>query len=235
MSAEDRVRAVLVQAAKNFENAWHAAYHGKAADDWHLAARQNLDRAVAEARDLMQQHAEELGSTAALFEKTRISKLYEEYDSAVHRLRTVRTPGPADSPKEKRRERTPNHRAEHRNRRKHKARRADWDQPASYSKIIAADLQGMAGPGDGADHGLTFDCYDDGQVRCITLWQDGAAAATLKLWPGQARARYEDSANVAEFLPSGVVEEYGGRYEREELADKTFRQWVLDKLQEMSS
>lgn len=289
MSAEDRVRAVLMRAAKRFESAWRAAYQGKAGDDWHVAARRDIDQAVAEARQLMLQHAQELGSTAALFEKTRIAKLYEEYENAVHRVRMTRMPEPDESPEEEklgraqdlihdlRREaellrkrlqpeallepvRAMCQRAEEAIARLELAeeahfraligdlrsslehgvqqlledRKAGWDQPARYTKITAADLDGLAVPGDTSREGLSFDCFEDGQVRCITLWKDGAAEATLKLWPGQARARYEDSANVAEFLPSGVVEEFGGRYEREVLARKTFRQWVLDRLAEMN-
>lgn len=54
--------------------------------------------------------------------------------------------------------------------------------------------------------------FPDGHLRRAAT-ADGSVS--LKLFKGIAHARYEDTANVAEFHANGVIEEYGGRYERE--------------------
>jgi len=292
VNAEDRVRDVLVKAAKKLEADWQAAYQGKANKDWHLATRQELDRAVLEARTLMEESAEELGSMVSLFEKTRISKLYQDFDNAVHRVSMAR--GNHDRRREPesgqevaqkiveslRQEVSAAHRRvdprqldshsleaglgkllvwarqqceqalqqirdlglaeephfcaligdvrssiEHLVQQEIDDKRAGWFEPATYTKITAADLEGVAHP-----RSMTYECYENGQVREVVFWVNGAVDSTLKLALGEASARYEDSANWAEFLPDGMVEEYGGRYERVVLARMTFRQWVLGVL-----
>lgn len=297
MNAEDRVRDVLLKAAKKLEAAWHAAYQGQSGDDWHVATRQELDRAVLEARRLMKEHAQELGSTAGLFEKTRISKLYQDLDNAVHRVSMARAnPSGLDEPEtgqelaqsivdSLRQQVSAAHRKvdprrldsdaleaslgkllawarqqceqalqkirdlglgeephfcalvgdvrssiEHLVQREIDDKRAGWFEPATYTKITAADLEGVA-----RSRSMTYECYANGQVREVVFRVNGAVDSTLKLALGEASARYEDSANWAEFLPDGMVEEYGGRYERVVLARMTFRQWVLGVLaREMS-
>ena len=60
MNPEDRVREVLVKAAKTLEKDWHSAYAANDGEDWSITARSKLDQAVAEARHLIAEHADEL-------------------------------------------------------------------------------------------------------------------------------------------------------------------------------
>ena len=55
----------------------------------------------------------------------------------------------------------------------------------------------------------------------------------IELELGVSAARFEDSANVAEFHPDGGTEEYGGRYERSSEAPASFRAWVCQRVSQM--
>jgi len=109
-----------------------------------------------------------------------------------------------------------------------------WDGPPDFEKIYREDLDPrvMSGPPADSD-GVYAEFYSDGHLRRVVLMSGGKESGEIRVWPDLARARYEDSANVAEFRPDGVIEEYGGRYERETKARLFFRDWVLQKLEEM--
>ncbi|MCA9781567.1 MAG: hypothetical protein KC800_32840 [Candidatus Eremiobacteraeota bacterium] len=111
-----------------------------------------------------------------------------------------------------------------------------WDGPPLFEKIYQSDLDPrvVSGPPEDSD-GVFAEFYSDGHLRRVVAMRDGKSGGELRVWPDEARARYEDSANVAEFRPDGVIEEYGGRYERESRARIFFRDWVLRKVGEMLS
>ena len=111
-----------------------------------------------------------------------------------------------------------------------------WDGPPLFEKICQSDLDPrvVIGPPEGSD-GVYAEFYADGHLRRVVAMGTGKGGGELRVWPDQARARYEDSANVAEFRSDGVIEEYGGRYERETRARVFFRDWVLRKVVEMLS
>lgn len=302
MSAEERVRQILVNAAKDLEQDWQAAYRGERPRDWEVEARRKLDQAVESARRLIAENTEVLGKTAGLFEKTRISKLYEELENAAHRVTAARarrfTPIESERGQEeadltlrelrrelavRRMEIKPRactleeleqassafvswaaerceaatrtiqglslanevhykeligdvkRSAEHSTRQTLEDKRQGWYEPATYEKITAQDLEGLARPRRPfAKNGLYYSCFWNGQVKQVRRLIDGEVSGTLTLARGKASGHYEDSANVAHFHADGLLEEYGGRYERNGLARKTFKTWVLETITSMA-
>jgi hypothetical protein len=88
------------------------------------------------------------------------------------------------------------------------------------------------GPDQHSD-GLHATVLENGAVTRVVAILQGKVRAQLRIVAGQARARYEDSANVETF-DEGRTEAYGGRYEHEgESGD--FRSWIKEKLRRMES
>lgn len=109
-----------------------------------------------------------------------------------------------------------------------------WEGPPRFEKIYRYDLDPRVKVGLPKDSdGVYAEFYPDGHLRRVVSLRGGIENGVLRLWPEQARARYEDSANVAEFRSDGVIEEYGGRYEHETRARIHFRDWALQKIEEM--
>lgn len=108
-------------------------------------------------------------------------------------------------------------------------RAAEERRPApspAFELIKLADLDPRVQKPDCGIH-LTF--WPNGHLRRASLGQD----AVLEVSRDRPRARYEDSANVSEYRADGVIDSYGGRYEREERARVSFATWVKDRVREM--
>jgi hypothetical protein len=93
-------------------------------------------------------------------------------------------------------------------------------KPPEYEFVGVKDLP------SGALKQVSF--YPDGQLKRVT-----AGWGTLTLQYGVPSARYEDSANVTEYSPSGIIEQYGGRYHHVERAKMSFRDWVRTTVEHM--
>jgi hypothetical protein len=108
-----------------------------------------------------------------------------------------------------------------------------WDKPPVFERITRADLDSRVRQGTRNADGVYVEFYPDGHLKKAAIVRQGVANGTLNLGNGVAHARYEDSANVAEFHPTGTIEEYGGRYERDIKARITFKDWVIQRVGEM--
>ncbi len=109
-------------------------------------------------------------------------------------------------------------------------------QAAKFEKIVAADLPSGARPLSGSDpkgNGGYYKCFGDGQLKWFGAYRGGVCIAELDLHHHKAQARYEDGANVAEFLPDNSLEEYGGRYERESRYPHSYKHWVISTIEAM--
>ncbi len=109
-----------------------------------------------------------------------------------------------------------------------------WHEPPTFERVTTEQLDRRAhrGQPDG-QNGVYLSFYSDGHLKSAVVIQEGRPCGALSVDNGQPHARYEDSANVAEFHPDGTIEEYGGRYERESKARITFRDWVIQRVEEM--
>lgn len=111
-----------------------------------------------------------------------------------------------------------------------------WDRPPVFEPVTINDLDPRANSQefDGQD-GVYLSFYPDGHLSSAVLIHEGSPSGRLSVDRSRAHARYEDSANIAEFHPDGTIEEYGGRYEHEHKARITFHDWVVLKVEEMLS
>lgn len=101
---------------------------------------------------------------------------------------------------------------------------------------MAADLPSGARPLSGSapkGNGGYYKCFGDGQLKWFGAYRGGVCIAHLDLHHHIAQARYEDGANVAEFLPDNTLEEYGGRYERESRYPHSYKHWVISTIEAM--
>lgn len=107
--------------------------------------------------------------------------------------------------------------------------------PVPYEKVTRKHLPKGCLPWDapGRRDGLYYQCYENGQVKRVVLFREGEPVEEIELELGVSAARFEDSANVAEFHPDGGTEEYGGRYERSSEAPVSFRAWVCQRVSQM--
>ena len=111
------------------------------------------------------------------------------------------------------------------------------DPSIPYEKVTRKHLPKGCQPWDspGIREGLFYQCYENGQLKKVGLFRAGELVEEIELELGVSAARFEDSANVAEFRPDGGVEEYGGRYERTTPAPPGFREWVCQKISQMGN
>ncbi|MBS2038592.1 hypothetical protein JST97_26670 [bacterium] len=108
---------------------------------------------------------------------------------------------------------------------------------AKFEKILVSHLPPSARPRSQRrpdSTGLFYELYEDGQLRRLVRVRQGESFETLELSHRKAEAKWEDSANVAEFHADNTLDEYGGRYERESRYPGSFQDWVLEAIRKMS-
>ena len=108
--------------------------------------------------------------------------------------------------------------------------KGQWSKPPEFAIVRLEDLDPRVKTGSPQGRGVFVSFYSNGHLRQAVT---AGATMTLKVSNGKAHARYEDTANVAEFHPNGVIEEYGGRYERDVRARITFADWVITQVRGM--
>lgn len=75
--------------------------------------------------------------------------------------------------------------------------------------------------------GLYVSYHPDGQLKKLSYAKQGKDSEWLTLDRGKPSGKRENTADVQEFLKSGKVEEYGGRYEHGPYDPKiSYEQWV---------
>lgn len=108
-----------------------------------------------------------------------------------------------------------------------------WDNPPVFESIRFAQLPPGVRTGAHDGDGVYVQFNAEGHLKEAVLIKDGRPEGRLWVSDREPRARYEDSANVAEFRPDGVIDAYGGRYEHETRAQMSFRDWVRSQIRQM--
>ncbi len=101
--------------------------------------------------------------------------------------------------------------------------------PAVFEIVRLADLDPRV-KADGGGLGVQVSFYPNGHLKRAVV----VDRAVLEVARDKPRARYEDSANVAEYRPDGTIDSYGGRYERTERSRVSFATWVKERVKEMA-